>query len=255
MEPKKFVDAHCHLTEKEVLGKVDEVISKCRESGVVAMICNSLDYPSAKTTLELQDKYREVFAAIGTHPCTVRKDSGDHKRVLSLIKENKGKIIAIGEIGLDYKILANNDEKNFQINVFKEFVEEAKKLSIPVVVHSRDAQRDAVNLLVEWGCKKVLLHWFSGSIDVLKVALDQGYYVSVTPAIRYDLRVINVAKETPLEYLLVESDSPVAYRGRIAYPYDVVEVGNELAKLKNISLEKISEQLIENAKHLFNLPL
>ncbi len=255
MIEKKFIDAHCHLAEREVLEKIDEVIDKCRECGVIAAICNSMDYVSAKLTLELQEKYKEVFAAIGTHPWTVKENREDYKNVLSLIEENKEKIVAIGEVGLDYKILTNNDEKNLQINVFKKFVEIAKKLNIPVVVHSRDAQKDAVNFLIEWGCKKALLHWFSGSIDVLKVALDQGYYVSVTPAIKYDPRVINVAKETPLEYLLVESDSPVAYRGKVAYPYDVIEVAQELAELKNISLERISEQLIENAKHLFNLPL
>ncbi|MEM4699657.1 MAG: TatD family hydrolase [Candidatus Nezhaarchaeales archaeon] len=253
----RFIDAHAHLDEVE---RLEEVLSRAAGAGVVAIVTASSDAGSIAFSIEAQARYREprVLAAVGIHPWSLSEPGLDVEALLKLVRDKIGEAVALGEVGLDYwlpEARRREEVRGLQREVFARQLKIAKEVGKPVVVHSRGAWRDCLEMVKEADVE-ALFHWFSGPLDVLRELLECGYYISATPAIDYSQEHREAVKHAPLNRILSETDSPVYYKGRFgrsAEPRDVVEVVDMLSKLKGVPLEGAAEACLSNAVGFYGL--
>ncbi len=244
-----FTDAHCHLT-KEFYNDIGKVIEKCSSAGVTRYIVNATDYESVLEVLELAKKYESVYGAIGLHPEDV--DKGFDYRVLDNAIDNK-KIIAIGEIGLDYHYDNYNKEK--EIEAFKKQLIFAEKYHIPVIVHSRDATQDTLDILKEYKVTG-LIHSFSGSLEIAREYIKRGFLLGINGVITFkNCKIKEVYKNIPLESIVLETDSPfltpVPYRGEKNDPSHIIDIAKFVSDLYGISLEELEKVTNANIDRVF----
>ncbi len=251
----KIIDTHAHLDEIENL---DTVLAQAKEAGLEAVIAMGQDVKTNARSLEIAAHYPGfVYPALGYHPWNIRETEIDAN--LDFIRENIGKAMAVGEVGLDYhKRVREGADKDLQKRVLRELLKIAKDNNKPACIHSRYAWRDAFDLVKEAGLEKAVFHWYTGTTSVLRDIITSGYYISVTPAVAYHEEHRRAVKETPLEQLLLETDSPVTYaRGRegefIATPADALRSLKGAAELRGISEQALAEATTENAKRLFRI--
>jgi TatD DNase family protein len=250
-----IIDTHAHLDEIENL---DQIIAQAKATGLEAIVAMGQDVKSNTRTLEIAAQYPGfVYPALGLHPWNVREAAVDAN--LYFIKANISKAVAIGEVGLDYhKRVREGADKDLQKRVLRELLKIAKDNGKPACIHSRYAWRDAFDLVREAGLEKAVFHWYTGTSSVLRDIIESGYFISVTPAVSYHEEHRRAVKETPLEQLLLETDSPVTYaRGRegefIATPADALQSLKGAAELKGISEAELAEITTQNAKRLFGI--
>jgi len=250
-----LIDTHAHLEDVENL---DGALERAEEVGVIAVITMGSDYESNLWVLKESPRHERsrlrVYPAIGLHPWGLDPSKVDAS--LYLIKENIGEAVALGEIGLDYwykEARRNPERKEQQRELFRRLLEIAEKNGKPVSIHSRGAWSDCVDITIKMGIKKAVFHWFSGPLDVLKNLLDQGYYVSATPAAAYSKEHRAAIEKTPLENLLLETDSPVTYAGEPAEPAHILKTLSAVAQLKNEKEETVAEKTTENARSVFKI--
>ncbi|MGB9853439.1 MAG: TatD family hydrolase [Candidatus Bathyarchaeales archaeon] len=261
MKPLRYVDAHIHLSDEEYAGKVDEIVSEARNSNVVALISNSMDLKTSFESLKLAEKYRgTVYAALGIHPWSVNSLTENQLHEISeLIMRQKEKdaVVAIGEVGLDYKYEEIWDK---QLMVFDEMLHLAEKLDLPVIIHSRGTTAKIVELLPSYSLKRVLLHWFSNPVSVLAKAVERGYYISEGPPVAYSNGIREVVKRIPLTNFLTETDGPVRYfkspfNGKMTTPSFLSTVVRAAAEVKKMDIFEVSEQIIRNFEDFFRVKL
>jgi TatD DNase family protein len=250
-----LVDTHAHLDEIE---DIQQTIDNAKKAGLVAVIAVGCDITSNVKTLEIASMFPGfVYPALGYHPQNIKES--EIALNLDFIRENIDKAVAIGEIGLDYaKWVRASANKDLQKQVFKELLKIAKDNDKPALIHSRYAWRDALDAVVELGVVKAVFHWYTGTSGVLRDIIAHGYYLSATPAVAYHEEHRRAVKETPLDKLLLETDSPVVYaRGREgefkASPADVVRSLKGAATLKNLSDAEIIEKTTKNSRRLFGI--
>lgn len=251
----RLIDTHAHLDEIENL---DIALTDAKKTGVIAIIAVGSDLSSNVKTLEIAARYPGfVYSALGWHPWNIKEAEID--TTLEFMREHLAEAVAIGEIGLDYhkRVLAIAG-KDLQKRVFREILKIAGDSSKLILIHTRYAWRDALDLVIEAGVQKAVFHWFTGPTSVLRDIIDRGYYISATPAIEYHEEHRRAVKEAPLEQLLLETDSPVTYgRGRegefTALPEDVARSLKGAEALKGISEAEIAEATTENARKLFGI--
>jgi len=248
----QLVDTHAHLEEMEDL---DSAIERARQNGVVAIVAVGSNYESNNQVLEIAAKYSSlVYPALGLHPWNIEPGDSSTERNLQFIEDNIQKAVAIGEVGLDYKKdLIKKVSKDLQKEVLRSILAIAKRYNKAVTFHSRYAWRDSFNLVVESQVEKAVFHWFTGPINVVRDILSEGYFVSATLAAEYHDEHRRVIKEAPLENLMLETDSPVTYRGHRAEPADVVRSLNSVAELKGLPPDIIAAKTTENAKRLYGI--
>ena len=251
----QLIDTHAHLEEIE---KLEEVLTEARSANIMAVIGVGSDYDSNQKVLELARVYKGfVYPALGLHPGNIIDSEID--RNLEFIEAHIDRTVAIGEIGLDYhKKVRARAEKDLQKRVLKQVLEIAKKHAKPVIIHSRYAWRDAFNSVEASQVEKVVFHWYTGTSSVLRDIVSHGYFISATPAVEYHEEHRRAVKESPLERLLLETDSPVVYRRGSEFEYesrpaDIVRALKGVAGLKGISEDQIAEVTTENALRLFGL--
>ena len=255
-----FVDSHCHLTHLDLDifgGTLDGVIEAAQAAEVHKMLCISVDLDNALEVVKIADTYDCVYASVGIHPMDCKDGDPDITRFQQLLSSKK--VIAVGEIGLDYHYAA--DSKALQQTVFIQQLVVAKENELPVVVHTRDAREDTLALLREYGCenKTGVLHCFTESWEMAEAALDMNYYISFSGIVTFkkaeELR--EVAKKVPLDRLLIETDAPylapVPYRGKPNEPARVSDVGRFVAELRGVSVEQLAQQVEQNFDQLFLL--
>jgi TatD DNase family protein len=255
----RLIDSHAHLEE---LADLDSAIERAKESGVVAIVAVGSDYESNNQVLETAEKYRNfVYPAIGFHPGSLEEAFSFLERDLQFIEDNMAKVVALGEVGLDYhKELVKLSGKDLQKEVFRSILALAKRYNKPVIVHSRYAWRDSFTLVKEAEVEKATFHWYTGPLNVLKDILSQGYFVSATLATEYHEEHRRAIKEAKLENLLLETDSPVVYRGHQvdktlrAEPADVARVLISVAELKALPPGIVADKTTENAMRLYGIP-
>jgi len=255
-EAYRLVDSHAHLDEIE---DIERAIQEAKQVGVIALIAVGQDYESNLKVLELSEKHRAfVYPALGLHPWSL----GDMGSVqvdlnLRLVEENIERTVAIGEIGLDYdKRVKAAAGKERQKEVFKDMLELARRGDKPVSVHSRYAWKDGFDLVKASGVRKAVFHWYTGLSSVLREIIAEGYFISATPAAEYHDEHKRAIKETPLEHLLLETDSPVTYGRETRYesrPSDVIRALGAVAQLKGLARGVVAEQTTRNAVRLFCL--
>lgn len=257
----KFVDAHIHLSDEEYSDSISEIMTEAKSSDVVALVSNSMDFETSVRSLKLAEQYpRTVYAALGIHPWNVNALTDDElQKTLDLIamqRQNKA-LVAIGEIGLDYKY-----EKiwNKQLMVFNEMLRLAEKLDLPVIIHSRGTTAQIVEMLPSYNLKRILLHWFSNPISVLSKVVEKGYYITEGPPAAYSNGIQEVVRRTPLTNLLTETDGPVRYfkkpfDGKRTTPAFIPTVVKAISEIKEVDVEDVAKQIIKNFEEFFGVKL
>lgn len=250
---RHLIDTHAHLSD---LSDRDEVITRAKNAGVISIIAVGSNLETSKKTLSWAEDYPNfVYPGIGIHPTEFMNDNVDES--LQFIEENIHKCVALGEIGLDYWREAKNDEtlRKKQQDIYSEQLNIAKANGLPVSVHGRGAWDDSLEIAQKYGPEKVVFHWYSGPVNVMKKILDHGYYVSATPAVEYSRDHKAALKEAPLDRIMLETDCPVYMRNRrkTTEPADVTITLKALAKLKDLDVEEIASTTTRNAKKFFKI--
>ncbi len=251
-----FIDTHCHLDFPDFDQDREEVILRAKEKGVGCIINIGSSSEGSQRSVELAKKYDSIYATVGIHPHEA--DNLDQEAldiIRNLAKEDK--VVAIGEIGLDY--FKNYSKPENQRPLFIFLLKLAKDLNLPLVIHSREAESDTLELLKPILPHKVVIHCFSGDENFLKECLDLGIFVSFTCNITYkkaqNLR--NIVKLAPLEKVFLETDapylSPEGLRGRRNEPANVRILAEEIALIKQIGIEELASITSQNARKFFNL--
>ncbi len=246
-----FVDTHCHIFKSDY-ENINEILENASNNHIKYVIDNGSNNQTNKEVLELIKKYPNMYGAIGIHPEDVDGVMPDDIKFIEDNLSNE-KIVAIGEIGLDYYYTKENKEE--QIKLFESQLSLAEKHNMPVIVHSRDATEDTINSLKKFKCKGVI-HSFSGSLETAKIYIKMGYLLGVNGVITFkNAKIKDVIKEVGLKNIVLETDSPyltpVPFRGTQNNPGHVLEIAQFVADLYNISLEELAEQTNKNITNMY----
>jgi TatD DNase family protein len=252
----ELVDTHTHLDE---IDNLDDALANARKAGVEAIVAVGTHEESNRKTMDIAEKYPSfVYPAFGLHPWEMGDMQPDRvESTIRLIEENIERIVAIGEVGLDYdKRVVSRTSKELQKEVLHRLLTLSAKYNKPVSLHSRYSWKDCFDMVESTGAKKVVFHWFTGFSSVLKEIISAGYYISCTPAAEYHEEHRRAIKEVPVEKLMLETDSPVTYGRELkfkAYPADVVRSLKAAAALKGIDEENLGQQTTDNAFRFFSI--
>jgi TatD DNase family protein len=240
------IDTHVHLDE---ISNPEEAILEARKAGLSAIVAVGSDRASNEKNLAFSKHYGGVvFPALGYHPWNITI-SGIRDN-LDFIEKHLPEAVAIGEIGLDFKIpLA----KEIQQGDFEEILGLAWKKDKPVIIHSRLSYEETFESVRIHNLKKAVFHWYSGPLTILKELLLLGYYISATPALVYSPKHREAITAAPLKQILVETDAPTPYQGKVSTPSQVLQTLAELSKLKGITLEEAAGKTTQNARKFFNI--
>ena len=248
-----FTDTHCHIY-KEYYNDIPETLNNAQKCGITRFINNGSDTKSNQEVLKLIDTYQNMYGALGIHP-----ESADTYKEsdLTFIKDNLNhpKVIAIGEIGLDYHYTKENKEA--QIDLFETQLKLAETYNLPVIIHSREATEDTINSLKKYKVTGVI-HSFSGSFETAQIYLKMGFSLGINGVITFkSSKLKEVIKNIPLENIILETDSPYLtpepYRGTPNEPARILEIAKFIANLKNIDLETLSNITNKNIKRIFDI--
>ncbi len=257
-----LIDSHCHLDMDSYDDDLDAVLNRAQVHGVQSIISIGIDEKSSIAAVKLACKYPFIKATIGIHPHDVEQiDDNTYIRLQKLVQENKEQVVAYGEIGLDY--VKNYSPKATQLRAFEEQLLLAKELELPVIIHDREAHDDCLSLLSAMAPfpKGGVMHCFSGNIEFAKKVLDLGFYISIPGVVTFKngLDLQEVAKEIPLQSMLLETDgpflSPVPWRGKRNEPAYVAYTAQKIAELKEITIDDVAEQTSINTLNLFQYTL
>ncbi|MBR9691074.1 TatD family hydrolase [Candidatus Woesearchaeota archaeon] len=256
-----LIDVHTHLDHPMLYDRIDEIVENAKKAGVKAIITNGVDLSTNKINLEISKKYDIVKCAMGLYPKdALRREadevgypknlSEDIDEEIKFIDDNKEEIIAIGEVGLDYH---NGKDKEGQKKVFKQVIELSKKLDNPIIVHSRKAESDVIDVLEENDARKVILHCFSGKKKLVLRAAKLGYSFSIPANIVFSEQFQILAKEVPLKQLLTETDAPwlSPYKGKANEPAFISEAVKKIADIKEISQKDAENIIYMNYQKMF----
>ena len=251
-------DTHAHLYDKAFDRDREEVISRILQT-LDYVVIPSEDVATSQKAIALAESHDSLYAAVGIHP-QVTKDATEEAmaELADLVKQHP-KVKAIGEIGLDYYYLYT--DKETQIKWFARQIELAKELDLPILIHDRDAHGDTLDILKQHKGKNLrgILHCFSGSLETAKELMKLGFYISFAGPVVFpkSLKLKEVAKEIPLDRLLIETDSPYLTpppnRGKRNDPSNVYYVAQELARLKDMPLEDLVAATTKNAKTIYQI--
>ena len=251
-----FIDTHCHLDFADFDKDRDEVIARAKAQGLSYIINIGSTLQGSLKSLELSRQYDFIYASIGIHPHDADDFDEDALSKLSDLAQ-KDKVAAIGEIGLDYYRNLSSPEN--QRKLFNALLKLANDLGLPVIMHTRNAQEDTLKILKNLLPKKVVVHCFSGDSNFLKECLNLGFFVSFTCNITYKnaSTLRELIKIIPLERLMLETDAPYLapqeLRGRRNEPAYLKYVAQEIAQVRQMSIEEVAKVTSDNAKGFFNL--
>ncbi|MBT3323958.1 TatD family hydrolase [archaeon] len=241
-----LIDVHTHITDKKFDEDIEEVIEN---SNCAVIINNGMNVEDNRKTIELGKKFSKVKVALGIHPYDIVKmDEKDIEAEIKFIA--KQKIIAIGEIGLDFTY----EEKEKQIKYFKEFLGLAKKMDLPVLVHSRKAEKEVVEILKEKNMKKVVMHCYCGKLEVGLEAEKLGFYFSIPPRLITNKEFQELVKKISITRILTETDAPYmgAEKGKRNEPGNVKQTVRKIAEIKGMSEEEVENSIFMNYQKLFS---
>ena len=247
-----FTDTHCHIYEEYY--DVDDIMKKINSSNVNRIINNACDFKTSLEVLDLSKRYSNMYCAIGLHP---ENDLDEIDNVMALIIKNKDnpKMVAIGEIGLDYYYTKENKEE--QIEVLCKQLELAEKLNLPVIIHSREATGDMLSILKKYDVKGVI-HCFNGSVEVAKEYIKLGYKLGINGVITFkNCKLIEVIKTIGVDNVVFETDSPylapVPFRGEENNPTHVIDIVNFVSSNTGVSVEDLANISNKNIKDIFDI--
>jgi TatD DNase family protein len=251
-----FVDTHCHLEMKQFDSDREQVIERARSAGIEAMITVGSDLAGTTGAMELACRYDFIYSSVGIHPHDAKDFSDEIYQKLQEWSADS-KVVAIGETGLDYHY--DHSPRNVQKKVLDRHLLLAAETGLPVIVHSREAEKDTVEILRRSGINKGVLHCFSGNMEMAEQVMSMGFYISIAGPVtfRKSKELKEIAASVPDEYLLVETDapflSPEPFRGKRNEPAYLIETLRQIAVLRGITLEDMARITTLNAKRLFGI--
>jgi len=255
-----LIDSHCHLDRLDLSayeGELSGALNAARDSGVTKFLCVSIDMSNVDEVIKIAQAHEDVYASVGVHPLNANTRMPTTEELVSLA--NHKKVIAVGETGLDYYYSEETIE--LQQQSFIQHLNVSQQTRLPTIVHTRDAKEDTLALLKQYSDSRVggVLHCFTEDMDMALKAIEMNFYISFSGIVTFKnaTELKNVAKQLPLDRILVETDSPylapLPYRGKSNEPKYVANVAKYIAELRDISYEKLIEQTSINFNNLFNL--
>ncbi len=253
-----IIDSHCHLTYEPMSNNLNETINRANKGGIKYMLTISTEDKSFEQILKIVDNYKSVYGTYGIHPHEAK--SHQHIKsadIINKVNRNK-KIIGVGETGLDFYY--NHSEKKYQINSFEEHISAAQEKNLPLIVHTRSAEKETLQILKKYSQKKenkILIHCFTGTREFAFKLLDLGAYISASGVVTFNKSqdLANTFRDIPNEKILVETDAPylapVPLRGKPNDPSYIIHTVKFLSKIKNISFDQFSKITSNNFFNLF----
>lgn len=252
----KLIDTHAHLNDSKFESDIDEVVARANAAGVGRIIVCGYDLESSRAAVELASRFDCVFATVGVHPHDAKHYDSDTEAAIVELSHAE-RVLAIGEIGLDFHY--DFSPRARQMAAFEAQIELAYTLSLPIVVHSRESNDEALEVLKERarniiGC---VFHCFSGDEDFARRVLDMGFYIGVDGPVTYKAseKLRRVIELCPMDRLLVETDcpylTPIPHRGKRNEPAYVRYVAEEVARVKGVTIEEVAEATSRNTRCLF----
>ena len=281
-----LIDSHCHLDFPEFKNDLIEVIKRAEEAGIKIILNPGCNFATSRKAVELAQRFENIYAAVGVHPHDSIQINKESIQELEELAQNK-KVVAIGEIGLDYFRMRNTRE--VQLAAFEKQLELAQKLNKPVIIHSRESDEDIFKILDKFisnksavadnrtnesrvsgtndrtirtspsGELRGVFHCFGGNWDFAEQVLAKGFLIGLTGIVTFPgaKNTHEVAKKIPLDKLLVETDAPFLapqkHRGQRCEPAYVAEVAEKIAELKGVSVEEVAEVTTKNSEELFKI--
>ncbi len=251
-EKLTFIDVHCHL---DLCEDIDLVLKNAKRKKVRIIVTNGINPLNNKKVLELAYKYEKegVRVALGIYPIdSLPMGDKEINSEIDFIRINNEKISAIGEVGLDFKEDLSQREK--QIKVFVRFIMLAAELNKPLIVHSRGAESQCIAMIERSGVKKVVMHHFSGDMNLVDKIAQNGWMLSIPSSIKYSEHFQNIVKRLDIENLLCETDAPFLHPDKSGHnePANVIESYKKIAEIKNLSIEEVAGKIKDNYVRIFN---
>ncbi|WP_207182833.1 TatD family hydrolase [Anaerocellum diazotrophicum] len=252
-----IVDVHAHYDDEAFLNDLEDVMAKLKDENIIA-ISSSSSIESSIENIEIAKKYKNIYITVGIHPHEAKDAPSSFEDILfELAKFEKN--VAIGEIGLDYHY--DFSPRDVQKEIFIRQIEVAKALNLPIVVHSREAHKDTLDIILDKAIGKipVLIHCYSGSVEMSRILKKYGIYISVGGVVTFQnaKKLVEVVKEYPLELLMLETDSPYLtphpHRGKRNDSTYLKYVITKIAEIKGVSEDEIIEKTTKNAMNVFGI--
>lgn len=251
-----LIDSHCHLYYEPYINDIQGTINDCKKYNISKLLSIGVDLPTSKINIELAEKYKEIYCTVGIHPNSTTIAKKNHiDELQSLISLSK-KIIGIGETGLDYY---RDYNKKLQYFYFEEQIKIAKKHNLPLIIHTRNAEDDTYAIIKKNtdNITSFIIHCFSGSVEFAKKCIDLGCYISFSGNITFKNadNIRDVCKQVNMDRILIETDSPYLtphpFRGKKNHPSNLKYVCSEIARVKNIDEQLVSESTTNNFNSIF----
>ncbi len=254
---KKFIETHCHLDYLKDL-PTNKILEKAKAEGIEKFITIAVEPDNLEIVKNLAETYEEVFFTQGIHPHEARLITAEAFQTIEQTAKTHPKCVAVGEIGLDYHY--DNSPREKQREVFRKHLDLASRIDKPVVIHSREADEDTINILKEFSDplkKKGVIHSFTAGKKLAEFALSEGFYLGFNGIITFKKaeNVRDIVALTPINQILFETDSPfltpVPHRGKENAPFYLPFIASEIAKILNIDEQTLNQQVYQNSENLF----
>ncbi len=250
----KLVDTHAHIYDKQFKPDFDEIIDRISKE-LEFIVSIGYDLESSEKSVDLAEKYPFIYGVVGVHPTDIKKYSDTVERKLEELARNE-KVVAIGEIGLDYHWM--EDPKEEQEEIFRRQMELSRRVGLPVVIHTRDAMEDTVKILEDYKDVGGIMHCYPGSYETAEKLIDR-YYFGIGGVVTFKNNKVTkeTVKKLPIEKIVIETDcpylTPEPFRGKRNEPVYVRYIAEEIARIKEMPLEKVIEITTGNAKKVYNI--
>jgi len=245
-----FVDVHCHVEMIEL--PLEQIIENAVKNGVNIMIAQGVNSKSNRKVLEIASEYKEIKVALGLYPIDAlflsEKEIDDE---IDFIKKNKDKIVALGEVGIDFKEDEKEHEK--QIGTFEKIVKLSFELNKPLIIHSRKAEKEIIDILEKHNAKKVIMHCFSGKLSLAKRIIEKKWFLTIPASVKNSEHFQKVIEIAPIEQLFCETDSPYLHPDKKwpNEPANVIESYKKIAEIKKMKIEEVRDKIFKNYERLF----
>lgn len=252
----KIFDTHAHYDDKSFDLDRTEILENLPNNNVLGVLNASVDLETSKISLELSQKFSHVYCAVGIHPQNINNLNNNCINILENLIINNKKIVAVGEIGLDYHYDSNN--KNLQKNIFEAQIKLSLKHDLPILVHDRDAHGDTLEILQKYKPKGVV-HCFSGSLEMAREIVNIGMYLGIGGVLTFknSKNIIEVVQNISIDNLVFETDAPylapVPFRGTRCVSNYIKYTAEKLSEILNIKLDILYNKIFENSVKLFNI--